>query len=140
MKLPERIPLIAVLSMMLTVVLSSGCGEKGCTDKSALNYNSVARRDDGSCIYCEHEHQQLGDAYYNLVDYNYNSSYYDETVARFNVTQISDKYNYSTCGTTECKIYYQIENLTNQGMSFTYRFSSNGSVDFSTNYITISIP
>merc|ERR1711871_1267805 len=33
---------------------SSGCEVLGCIDASALNYDSLANTDDGSCQYCEH--------------------------------------------------------------------------------------
>lgn len=32
------------------IALSTSCSKKGCTDENALNYNSEAKKDDGSCI------------------------------------------------------------------------------------------
>jgi hypothetical protein len=40
---------LLVLSLIVTSGISS-CKKSGCTDQSALNYSSVAKRDDGSCI------------------------------------------------------------------------------------------
>ena len=140
MKPADSVRILETMGILLCIILSSGCGEKGCTDSKALNYNSIAKRDDGSCVYCEHEHLQLGEASYDLVDNNYYGQHYGETVATFHVSQQSDKYNYSSCGTTACKIFYSIENLVNQRMTFQYELYSSGSVDFNTGYVNTSIP
>lgn len=43
---------ILFLSVLCTLGLSiSSCKKKGCTDASAVNYNSIAKKDDGSCLY-----------------------------------------------------------------------------------------
>lgn len=42
---------IILLPMMAIVLLASSCKKEGCTDESAVNYNSKAKKDDGSCTY-----------------------------------------------------------------------------------------
>lgn len=46
----------ASLSLVLVASLTLGlasCKKEGCTDESATNYNSKAKKDDGSCVYPE---------------------------------------------------------------------------------------
>lgn len=42
---------IFVLTGLITVFAITGCKKKGCTDATAANYNSEAKKDDGSCHY-----------------------------------------------------------------------------------------
>ena len=41
------------LYLICTVLVISSCKKKGCTDENALNYNSEAKKDDGSCTFHE---------------------------------------------------------------------------------------
>ena len=34
-----------------SMILSTGCAKKGCTDSDATNYNSAAKKDDNSCTF-----------------------------------------------------------------------------------------
>lgn len=40
-----------ILILMTAVVSLTACKKEGCTDENALNYNSSAKKDDGSCTY-----------------------------------------------------------------------------------------
>lgn len=42
---------IKILSLFIFILLVSGCKKEGCTDHVADNYNSAAKKNDGSCKY-----------------------------------------------------------------------------------------
>lgn len=47
----KTLNLIFILSTSLTLITTTGCKKKGCTDSFAANYDSSAGKDDGSCEY-----------------------------------------------------------------------------------------
>src|SRR5205085_12693169 len=104
--------------IILTVAYTlSSCHEKGCTDKNAINYNSVADQDDGSCITCHSETDTLGTIETDLFDNNFSSPHYGQNVATFYVTQVKNKFAYSECGVNECIIKVRIQSLVNSKMT-----------------------
>ncbi len=104
--------------LLLASFFISGCHEKGCTDPHAVNYNSVADQDDGSCIVCASVQTEIGTSTAELTDFNSSSPHYNEVVARLHLRQIKDSHNNSACGTSDCKIYFTIENLVNSRIDF----------------------
>lgn len=44
---------ILISAIFITMLIITGCKKEGCTDSNATNYNSEAKKNDGSCIYPE---------------------------------------------------------------------------------------
>ena len=85
--------------------LAESCQPKGCTDKNALNFNSIARKKDGSCIYCDLIAKISGVDSIDLIDDNSASTHFNQVVARFYFTQTTKKFNDRGCGSNSCLIF-----------------------------------
>jgi hypothetical protein len=116
-----------------------GCKkEKGCTDKNALNYNNVAEENDGSCVYCNLELKQIANRTVYLVDDNWSSQYYNQEVAKFDLTQITKKYNDQKCGSDECAVAVSVKSLVDKQMEFTYYISISNFAGSPSTYLLIN--
>jgi hypothetical protein len=120
-----------VCSIFFSVIIFSGCKEKGCTNPQAINYNSVADEDDGSCILCKGTTDTLTETTCNLYDNNFQSPFYGQIVGVFHVTQVKDNYPYAECGTNACRISVGFENLVNKTMILQYSLQCSGSIGIS---------
>ena len=59
---------------LTTVIALSSCKKEGCTDESAINYNSKAKKDDSSCEYSSTEPAYTVPSTYSFTDVNGNST------------------------------------------------------------------
>jgi len=59
---------------LTTVIALSSCKKEGCTDESAINYNSKAKKDDSSCEYPSTEPAYTVPSTYSFTDVNGNST------------------------------------------------------------------
>lgn len=48
------LPLLAI-----AIVGVVGCQKEGCTDETATNYDADAKKDDGSCVFEDHDHVHI---------------------------------------------------------------------------------
>ena len=125
--------------VLISAMLINGCKEKGCTDKRAINYNSVATEDDGSCIICQSTESEIASKTADLVDNNFSSPHYNQVVARFTVRQKSLVFNNGLCGSHQCSFVVSVQSLVNQPMYMYYQLSSTGDIYFNT-YKFLTIP
>ncbi len=125
--------LIAISSVLFIFILQ-GCKEKGCTDPSAINYNSVADEDDGTCIICNGTTDTISSRNCDLIDNNFSSPRFGDVVGIFHLTQIQENFPYTECGTNKCRIQVNFQSLVDSEMVFTFSLqhsSSGNNMSFS---------
>lgn len=108
---------ISMLAVISAVMLSS-CEEEGCTDPEALNFNIVADKDDGSCVYCDDaEFNDLGRAINFITDERWGSEFFQEPVLEFDIVQHEKVFVYSDCGQSGCFLDVNVKNITDKDIS-----------------------
>lgn len=98
------------LLIFFSLIAFVGCKKKGCTNSLAINYNSEAKKDDGTCVYPEpvpdDREPYLGN--YLVTDSLFMFGTYD--------TQTTYTLNVSTGGTVSDTIY--LNNLWDDGINY----------------------
>ncbi|MEO8149722.1 MAG: hypothetical protein ABI723_18935 [Bacteroidia bacterium] len=115
---------IVACGIICTLLFLNSCTECGCTDQAALNYNSTADKNDGSCQYCDSVLNQYTTKTVLVKDFHSASPHYNEVVAKFVFSQDSLRYDDQICGDNTCLIYLHIESQVNQEMEFSYLITS----------------
>ncbi|PCH92307.1 MAG: hypothetical protein COB85_08340 [Bacteroidetes bacterium] len=109
---------LALLLCLLFIVIVSSCKKEGCTDESAINYDIVANKDDGSCEYCIPAEEGRGSLTFYLIDDIFNSQYYNEQILRIDITGVRRVYSDASCGVLTCYADFTITNLIANNISY----------------------
>ncbi len=108
---------VFVIVALAVMVIMVGCQKEGCTDSNALNYDSKAKKDNGTCVYPVQE-PDLRDPYLGN---------YLVTDSSFMLDDFSQEKIYTlqiTTGSTKSDTIY-LNNLWNDGRAYIAIMSGN---------------
>lgn len=80
---------IALIIFGALLISTTGCKRKGCTDPAALNYDSKAKKDDGSCVYDTPEIPDKGCTDSTAINYDPNAVDDDGSCVYANTTKLA---------------------------------------------------
>ncbi len=66
----RKIFLLSLVAAVLTLAIA-GCQREGCTDPKATNYDSDAKKDNGTCVYAQSEPQPTEPTKVITIDWNW---------------------------------------------------------------------
>lgn len=107
-------PLLLFLSIILFFTVQS-CVEEGCTDENALNYNEIAKEDDGSCVYCrEVETDTIASRRDTIVENRFGTSLFGDSVLTLRFLQTQSFNSITNCpdSANACRVEIYFKNNT----------------------------
>jgi hypothetical protein len=134
--------ILSLLLLSLVSLLAGGCAHEGCTDKSALNFDNEATKDNGSCLYCKTNMQPGDSTQLFLTDTNGRNGfnfYLGDTIVRITINTSYMSYNNSQCGTNSCVVSAKVQNLVNRTIDFSCEFITT-SILLDTAYLNFTVP
>lgn len=134
--------LILAFIALSSLFIYSGCTEKGCNDRNALNYDPVSNVNDGSCTYCDTPKVVHTGPVSNifLVETNFSSQLYGDTIIEFVLDQYNKNYVDTKCGENDCSIEMRLYNFKNNTVTFSYTVDNNNGMRFTSNGTSLIIP
>lgn len=109
---------LALIIFVFCTASMLSCKKKGCSDKFAINYNIVAEKDDGSCVYCTETQVDKGQLTHYLVDDISGSQYQGQQILRIDVSGYVRSYNDLSCGDEFCFANITLTNLIGSNISY----------------------
>jgi len=111
-----------IIVLFTVVAFASSCKNEGCTDRSAVNYDSDATKDDGSCCIRTETDTSIS---YAIYDNDPGSPHYQELAGAITVKRKVFKYSGSSCsdlgyGEDRCENVVIIISNQADNISFTY--------------------
>lgn len=122
-------PLKRTLMIVAVAALSFACAKPGCTDQNATNYNSSAKKDDGSCKYPDAK----------LSFYTSQGTYYDFAIF-VNSNYVGELTQYFPSGKPICAQSGTLTATLNVGANTIYARARNGNGDLIYWETTVTVP
>lgn len=113
--------------LTVVVLLGSQSCKEGCTNPNAFNYDSKAKSDDASCMYCDTAWEPMGTSFDMISDNNPNSQFAFQSVLTLNTQSNIQVFSGNACtkygfvSNAECNTFnHQLlfTNLTNKTITF----------------------
>ena len=132
--------LFLFLSIIFIFTVQS-CVEEGCTDENALNYNEIAKEDDGSCVYCrDTETDTIFFRRDTIIENRFGTSLFEDSVITMRILQTQSFNPISNCpdSTDACRLQLFFRNNTEFEM-VNFAFNINVFGPISENYFVSDV-